>query len=149
MDKQPNANDPEKSGGDLSLEELFEMFPDEKTAMGWFEKNLWPDGRKCPRCGYKYTCVAKHPEMPYFCAECGKYFSVKIGTVMEHSRISYRKWAVATYLLATRPKGISSVQLGKDLGISQSAAWFLLHRLRETWRTIAGPELMSGPVEAD
>ena len=41
---------------------------------------------------------------------------------MKHSRIIYQKWVVATYLLATRPKGISSVQLGRDLGISQSAA---------------------------
>ncbi len=117
--------------------------------MEWFEKSIWPDGRKCPRCGYMHTCVAKHPEMPYFCSECKKYFSVRIGTVMEHSRIGYQKWAVATYLLATRPKGMSSVQLGQDLGISQSAAWFLLHRLREAWRTLAGPDLMAGPVEVD
>ena len=150
MDRQPNTrSDPEKSGGDLSLEGLFETFPDEKTAMGWFESNIWPDGRKCPRCGYKYACMAKHPEMPYYCAECGKRFSARTGTVMEHSRIIYRKWAVATYLQATRPKGISSVQLGRDLGIRQCSARFLLHRLREAWRTIAGPEPMAGPVEAD
>lgn len=150
MDKQSSArNGSGKPGGDLSLERLFEMFPDEKTAREWFEGNIWPDGRRCPRCGYKYTCVAKHLEMPYFCSECKRYFSVKIGTVMEHSKISYRKWAVATYLLATRPKGISSVQLGRDLGIKQSSAWLLLHKLRETWSTLVGPDLMSGPVEVD
>ena len=87
--------------------------------------------------------------MPYWCSECKKYFSVKIGTVMEHSKISYRRWAVATYLLATRPKGISSVQLGHDLGIKQSSAWLLLHKLRESWRTLTGPDLMAGPVEVD
>ena len=150
MGKQPNTrSSPGKPAGHLSLEELFVMFPDNKTAMEWFEGNMWPDGRECPRCGYKYTCVAKHPEMPYFCSECKKYFSVKIGTIMESSKISYRKWAVATYLIATHPKGVSSVQLGKDLGTSQSAAWFLMHRLRESWHTISGPDLMSGPVEVD
>ena len=149
MDKQPNTKNTRKSATDLSLEDLFKMFPDDQTAKEWFESNIWPDGRRCPRCGFKYTCVAKHPEMPYFCSECKKYFSVKIGTVMEHSKISYRRWAVATYLLATRPKGISSVQLGRDLGIKQSSAWLLLHKLRESWRTLTGPDLMAGPVEVD
>ena len=84
--------------------------------------------------------------MPYYCSECNKRFCVRIGTVMEQSKISYRNWAIATYLLATHPKGISSVQLGKNLGTSQSAVWFLLHRLREAWRALAGPDPMAGPV---
>ena len=87
--------------------------------------------------------------MPYYCSECKRYFSVRIGTVMEHSRIGYRNWAIATCLLATRPKGISSMQLHRDLGIRQSSAWFLLHRLRESWRTLTGQDMMSGPVEVD
>ena len=135
---------------DLSLPELFDMFPDDQTAMEWLEENIWPDGRRCPRCDNKYTCASRHPSMPYYRSECDKRFSVKMGTVMEQSKISYRNWAMATYLLATRPKGVSSVQLRRDLGISQSAAWFLLHRLREAWRTLAGPDLaMAGPVEVD
>ncbi|MCE2508084.1 MAG: transposase [Nitrosopumilaceae archaeon] len=129
---------------DLSLPDLLDMFPDDQAAMEWLEGNVWPDGRKCPRCGYGYTCTTKHPSMPYYCSECDRRFSVKIGTVMEHSKISYRSWAIATYLLATRPKGISSTRLGRDLGISQSSAWFLLHRLRGVWRTLAGPDLMAG-----
>ena len=64
------------------------------------------------------TCMAKPLEIPYFCCECKRYFSVKIGTVMEHSKISCWRWAVATYLLATRPTGLSNVQLGRDLGIA-------------------------------
>ena len=129
-----------------SLLELFGMFPDDQTAMEWLEGNVWPDGRMCPRCGYRYTRTTKHPSMPYYCSECDKRFSVKIGTVMEHSRIGYRSWAIATCLLAIYPKGISSTQLGRDLGISQSSAWFLLHRLRKTWYTLAGTNLMAGPT---
>ena len=152
MSKQTTkAEDGPASGKyrDLSIPELFDMLPDEQAAMEWLEENIWPDGRRCPRCDYKYTCASKHPSMPYYCSECSKRFSVRIGTVMEQSKISYRNWAIATYLLATRPKGISSVQLRRDLGISQSAAWFLLHRLREAWRTLAGSDLMAGPVEVD
>lgn len=151
MDKQSNTKNDSKKVcvKDMSLEELFDMFPDNKSAMKWFESNIWPDGRICPRCGYKYTCVAKHPEMPYYCSECKKYFSVKTGTAMEHSRIGYRKWAVAIYLIATRPKDISSVQLHRDLGIRQPSAWYMLHRLRTSWDTVVGPDLMTGPVEVD
>ena len=142
---------PDKPGRkDPSLAEIFDMFPDEQAAMEWLERNVWSDGRVCPRCANKYTCTSKHPNMPYYCSECKKRFSVRINTVMESSNIRYRDWAVTTYLMATRPKGISSVQLAKDLGISQSAAWFLLHRLRESWRSLAGPDLaMAGPVEVD
>ena len=134
---------------DLSMPEMFDMFPDGKAAMEWFEGNAWPDGRRCPRCGYKYTCASKRPSMPYHCSECDKRFSVRIGTVMEQSKIIYRNWAMAAYLLATRPKDISSIQPRRDLGISQSAAWFLLHRLRGARRTLAGPDLAAGPVEVD
>ena len=150
MDKQSNSSGSGRFGGkDLSLEELFEMFPDEKTATEWFESNIWPDGRACPHCGHDRTCVAKHPDMPYYCSPCKRYFSVKTGTVMERSKISYRKWAIATYLVATHPKDISSVQLGRDLGTGQNTAWHLLHRLRDTWNALTGPDLLPGPVEVD
>ena len=60
MDKQSNTSGSGRFGGkDLSVEELFEMFPDEKTAMEWFESNIWPDGRARPHCGHDRTCVAK------------------------------------------------------------------------------------------
>ena len=61
MDKQPDTKSARESATDLSLEELFRMFPDDQAAREWFEGNIWPDGRRCPRCGYRYTCVAKHP----------------------------------------------------------------------------------------
>ena len=128
---------------------LFKTFPDDQAAKGWFESNIWPDGRVCPRCGCGYTCVAKHPEMPYRCSGCKKYFGVKLGTIMEHSKIIYRNWAVATYLLATRPQGMSGVQPGRDLGTKQGSAWLLPHRPRESWRTLAGPDPVAGPVEVD
>ena len=142
MDKQPaKAKDgPDMAEyKDLPLSELLEMFPDDEAAMEWLERNVWPDGRKCPRCGYEHTCSTKHPSMPYYCSECNKRFSVRIGTVMEGSKIGYRIWAITTCLLATSSKGISSVRLHRDLEISQSSAWFLLHRLKKTWRTLAGP----------
>ena len=125
----------------ITLIELFEMFPDDTTAEAWFNKRRWPNGVRCPRCGsYDIQADAKHKTMPYRCRACrskgvsgrGK-FSTKTGTVMQASNIGYRKWAIAIYLFNTNLKGVSSMKLHRDLGISQKASWHVAHRLREAW----------------
>ncbi len=130
------------------MAELFQMFPDEKTAMKWFETTLWKDGRKCPRCGSSMTSESTHRTMPYRCVDCKQFFSVKMGTIMERSKISYQSWAIATYLFATNLKGVSSMKLHRDLGITQKSAWFMVHRLRESWGTLVSDK-MEGSVEID
>ncbi len=133
----------------ITLTELIKMFPDNYTAMKWFESHIWRDGRKCPNCKHDDTIECKHPKMPYYCSKCKTYFSVKMGTVMQQSKISYQHWAIATYQFMTNVKGISSMKLHRDLGISQSSAWFMVHRLRESWKTLANVDKMEGPVEID
>ena len=68
---------------------------------------------------------------------------------MERSHISYQHWAIGTYLVATNLKGVSSMKIHRDLGITQKSAWFMVHRLRESWKSLAGVEKMDGPVEID
>ena len=133
----------------ITIPELFHMFPDNETAMKWFESRIWPDGRRCPDCGYDDTIEARHPKMPYYCSRCKSYFSVKKGTVMQQSKISYQNWAIGTYLFATNLKGVSSMKIHRDLGIAQKSAWFMVHRLRESWKHLAGVDEMDGPVEID
>ena len=131
----------------ISLIDLFEMFPDEDAAREWFESVRWPDGRACPRCGSVKTREASHRYMPYWCSDCRSYFSVKIGTVMESSKLPLRKWAIAIYQMTTSLKGVSSMKLHRDLDISQPTAWFMLHRIREAMES--GDPLFAGPVEVD
>ncbi|MYD58397.1 MAG: IS1595 family transposase [Cenarchaeum sp. SB0678_bin_8] len=133
----------------LTLQELLQMFPDNETAMRWFESNIWPDGRKCPTCNNPDTVPARHPKMPYYCYKCKSHFSVKKGTIMQQSKITYQQWAIATYQFMTNVKGISSMKLHRDLGITQSSAWFMVQRLRESWKELAGVDKMEGPVEID
>lgn len=61
-----------------------------------------------------------------------KQFSVRVGTMFEGSKISLQKWFAAIYLITSHKKGISSLQLHKDLGITQKTAWFMLHRVRHS-----------------
>ena len=117
----------------MTLMDLFDMFPDNETAERWFVETRWPEGMRCPRCEGGNVAPRKHPTMPYRCNDCRKDFSVKTGSVMEASNISYRKWAIAIYILTTNIKGTSSMKLHRDLGISQKTAWFMAHRIRENW----------------
>ncbi len=132
----------------ISLIQLFEMFPDNQSAREWFENTRWPDGRACAKCGsLKTREVPNEKPMPYWCTDCRSYFSVKTGTVMADSNLSLRKWAIAIYQFTTSLKGVSSMKLHRDLGIAQSSAWHLAHRIREAMD--GGDPLFSGPVEAD
>ncbi len=118
----------------MSLAEIVSMFPDDAAAERWFAGVRWPDGPHCPYCGCDDVLSgASHKTMPYRCRsqECGKRFSVRTGSAMESSKISYRKWAIAFYLFATNLKGVSSMKLHRDLGITQKSAWFMAHRIRE------------------
>ena len=132
----------------ITLVQLTEMFPDEDAARRWFEAAVWPEGRHCPRCGSERTHEASHAKCPYRCSDCRSYFSVKTGTAMEASRLPLRKWVFAIYLELTSLKGVSSLKLHRDIGVTQKTAWFLLHRIREAWASETGDRL-PGPVEVD
>ena len=125
------------------------MFPDELTARRWFESRFWPDGRHCPRCkGTRTREVPNEKPMPYWCTDCRKYFSVKIGTVMQCAKVGYRDWVWAIYLHITSLKGVSSMKLHRDLGIRQDTAWHLLQRIRKAFDG-SDEDLFGGPVEVD
>ena len=132
----------------ISLMELAEMFPDETAARTWYEGHVWPDGRFCPRCGSTRTHEASHAKSPYRCTDCRKYFSAKTGTALESSKIPLRKWVFAIYLEVTSLKGVSSMKLHRDLKVTQKTAWFMLHRLRESWAEEKA-QRFDGPVEVD
>ena len=133
----------------ISLLQLAEMFPTEEAAVQWFEKQMWPTERGCPRCGsVKTSEVPNAKPMPYWCSDCRSYFSVRTGTALERSKVPLRKWAFAVYIVTTNLKGVSSMKLHRDLGVTQKTAWFMLHRLREAWAA-EGPETFGGPVEVD
>ena len=134
----------------MTLIDLVDMFPDVKTAEQWFTQCRWPNGPFCPRCGsFNVQSNIKHPTMSHRCRDCSnkRMFSLKTGTIMEGSKLNYRVWAIAIYLITTNLKGVSSMKLHRDLGITQKSAWHLAHRLRKSFNADEG--LFSGPVEID
>ena len=133
----------------ITLMQLAEMFPDEAAARGWFESRIWPDGRRCPRCDSERTCEASHDDMPYWCSGCRSYFSVRTGTVLASSKVPLLKWAYAIYLHLTSLKGVSSMKLHRDIGVTQKTAWFMLQRIREAFDNDDDEGPFGGPVEVD
>ena len=132
----------------VSIIELVRMFDCEEKAEQWFIEYRWPDGIKCPKCaGDDIAAVANRKPQPFRCRTCKAYFSVKTGTLLHSSNIPLSKWAVAFYLFLTNLKGISSIRLAEALGISQVSAWYMGHRIRESFDPVAYK--FKGPVEVD
>jgi transposase-like protein len=130
----------------ISTFQLFAMFPDQETARSYLEGRLWPTGPRCPVCGLGERITARAGGF-YRCNQCKEDFTVRTGTIFERSHVPLHKWIYAMYLLVTARKGISSMQLAKEIGITQKSAWFVLQRLREA----CGDDLtkLQGIVEID
>ncbi|MYJ11907.1 MAG: IS1595 family transposase [Gemmatimonadetes bacterium] len=134
----------------ITLMELADMFPDEESALKWFEERFWPNGRVCGHCGGTNTIEATHGQMPYWCPDCRSYFSIKTGTLLEYTQLPLRKWVYAIYLHLTSLKGISSMKLHRDIGVSQKTAWYMLQRIRKAFDdSDDGDGPFDGPVEVD
>jgi transposase-like protein len=130
----------------ISTFQLFQMIPNQEVARKYLEEKLWNNHAKCPFCK-KDDRITVRPNGYYRCNHCKKDFTVRTGTIFERSHVPLHKWLYAIYLLVTSRKGISSLQLSKEIGITQAAAWFLLQRIRAA----CGPNLkkLKGIVEID
>lgn len=118
----------------ISIYQFMQKFPDENSVLRFMENRRWPNGRICAHCGSVRTVEVKNQKpMPYRCQDCREHFSIRTGTILSESKISLHKWLFAIYLMTTSRKGISSVQLGKEIGVTQKTAWFLEHRIREAY----------------
>ena len=132
----------------ISTFKLFEMFPDNETARLYLEDRLWPDGPVCPDCKGDRITKCKRVGF-YHCNACNFDFTIRTGTIFERSKIPLNKWLYAMYLLVTARKGISSLQLAKEIGVTQTTAWFMLGRLREACSAPDSIDKLRGIVEID
>ncbi len=135
-----------------TLPQLLEQFPTEKACRAYHEQRRWKYGVACPHCGSAKIYVLKPSAKGnnYKCADkhCFMRFNVLTGTIFENTKIPMLQWHKAIFLMTSHKKGISSYQLGRDIGISQKSAWFMLHRIRETFKDIDA-RLLRNTVEVD
>lgn len=141
-------NSTTKKPEQLSIYEFMQRFPDESAAVAFFEARRWGAEPYCPHCGsLSVSSVPNGKPMPYRCKDCRKHFSVRTGSVLAESKLPLHKWLIAIYFLHTARKGVSSIQLAKEIGVTQKTAWFLNHRIREAMTHRGG--LFTGEVEVD
>ena len=133
-----------------TLQEAIIYFSDFENCRTLMVQLRWPDGVVvCPHCGSeKVTYLEKTRVWKCYTGHKRPTFSLKTGTIFEDSPLGLEKWLPALWLVVNCKNGISSMELARDLGVTQKTAWFMAHRLRFAL-TEGGFELLSGEVEAD
>jgi len=117
-----------------TLQEAIAYFADPDRCFEFAKRLRWPDGTViCPRCGDAKNSFVKTRRL-WFCYACKKQFTIKVKTIMEDSPIGLDKWMTAFWLLVNCRNGISSHEVGRVLGVTQTTAWFMLHRIREVMK---------------
>jgi transposase-like protein len=143
----------------LTLTEIFKHFSTDDKARDYLESIRWPFGPVCPHCEnkndapiWKIEANEKKKIRPglYHCGKCSKQFTVTVGTIFEDSHIPLQKWLVAWYLLCSSKKGISSLQIQRQLGLgSYRTALFMMHRIRYALKDPVFDDKLGGIVEVD
>jgi transposase-like protein len=141
MKKQPKVKKSQ------SVLEFIKQFPDETTCEKYIIAARFPRGIFCPRCG-NHRIYRLEKQKRFKCGQCREQFTVRTGSILAESKVPLQKWLMAMWILTSHRKGISSIQLGKMLGVTQKTAWFLAHRIRQSFSEGKGG-LMGGVVEVD
>lgn len=129
-----------------SVIELIKAFPDEQTCINHLEQLRWNGNVISPfdETSKVYKCAGNK----YKCKNTGKYFNVRTATLFDNTKIPLQTWFVAIYLITGHKKGISSLQLARDLNVTQKTAWFMNHRIRNCFG-IDNDTTLDNEVEID
>lgn len=116
----------------VTIKQLFDLFPTEDRCVAWLEQARWQGKPVCPHCrGTERITRYTNKRFTYFHNACRKAFTVKTGSVMHSSKTPTVNWIIAIYAVLTARKGVSAMQLSKELGVQYRTACYLLHRVRE------------------
>lgn len=129
-----------------TLMDFLGYFKDEAVCRAYSESIRFKDGDYCPHCGHSQ--INRFADgIRYRCASCKKDFTIKTGTAFGESKVSLQKWFIAIYLLTTNKKGISSLNLASQIGVTPKTAWFMDMRIRKAFKQNNGQ--LFGKVECD
>lgn len=132
----------------IDLPGLIEAFGCEDKCHAYLGVLRWPDGVRCPRCEDPTTISRIEKRRQFECDACGYQFSVRVGTVLQDSKLPLWKWFLAIFLMIQSKKGVSANQVKRMIGVSYKTAWFLCHRVRHAMASLVENPL-SGIVEVD
>ena len=136
----------------MTLKQLMETFPNEDACKRFLMDRRWPDGKvRCPRCGNEKVWLLAHRPWHWQCQKCAKTgyrFSVLVGTVFENTNYPLKTWFEVLWQMLNSKKGVSALQIQRQIGSSYPTAWYICHRLRAGMNDPDFKKLM-GIVEVD
>lgn len=147
-----------KHDPDPALEAMREASADEAKAVALFEVMRWPDGVPgCPHCGVvgesyamtKRGTTEREGNFRWRCKGCGERFTVRTGSIFEETRLPMHKWAHAMWAACSSKKGVSALQIKREVGVSYKTALYLMHRIRQAMTDTDGGAKLTGTLEAD
>lgn len=130
----------------MELTEIYKRFNTQKKCISYLEEKRWGSKPVCPYCASNKHSARKN-ENRYNCNSCKRSYSVLVGTIFESTKLPLTKWFMALVLILNAKKGISSLQLGRDLGVNRKTAWYLQKRIRYAMKN--DDLILSGIVEVD
>jgi transposase-like protein len=133
----------------LSEAEFRERFGTEEACREALFGMRWREGLSCPACGGRSFCQLRTRRL-FQCNRCKRQVRLTAGTVFQDTKLPLAAWFVAIYHLTQSKGGISSIELGRRLGVKQGTAWLMKHKLMRAMaeREAAKPKL-AGRVEVD
>lgn len=129
-----------------SILDLLKTFPDQQSCIDHLEELKWGGIVVSPFDPESKVYKCKYNR--YKCKNTGKYFNVKTGTFLDNTKVPLQKWFLAVWLITSHKKGISSLQLAKDIDVTQKTAWFVLHRIRNCFK-VENENQLDNVVECD
>jgi len=131
----------------MNIVEIFKSFPTEESCLQHLEKARWGDGPAvCPYCTSRNTARSEHR---WRCYDCKTGFSVTVGTIFHHTHMPLQKWFLAVMLILNARKGLSAMQLSRDLKVNKNTAWRIAMQIRKAMAQREQRELLTGIVEMD
>lgn len=134
----------------MSLLEFTRQHATVEACLARLEAVRWKNGSYCPHCGSSETIYHYSDGRRHRCAACKRVFRLTTGTIFSNSPIKMLpQWFAAIYLVTEHSKGISSVQLAHDIGVTQKTAWHMIQRIQNTAGLLGKDKVLSGKVEID
>ena len=130
----------------MNILEVFEQFPTQESCTQYLEKVRWGDQVVCPYCKSERTAPAEHRHR---CYNCKTSFSVTVGTIFHQTHLPLQKWFLAIMLMLNAKKGISALQLSRDLRVNKNTAWRMNMQIRKAMNQVEHRNILQAIVEMD
>ena len=118
---------------DMNIIEVFTKFPDQESCISYLEHIRWQNEPKCPYCQSTQS-TSRKGTIRHQCNKCNNSYSVLVGTIFEGTKLSLNKWFFAIALILNAKKGLSSLQLARDIGVNRKKAGIYKCVLEKRWK---------------